>query len=294
MSGRIVLKGKRSIKVGPTSLPMETADGASVTLEDCVSAHESFPNSSGGANSGSKPDDKAPCLAVPKRSKYERRRSPLAGDESPMDGLVVHPETFQAEPAQGFAEGDGTASGNMDEEQKEDVSDHGLLRANSSKRPSTPSLLERKKTKVTLAGRERQHSTTTSSSDDVFHSSLLGSTMSHSGGVGSCSRLSTSAARKGGRTVSADTEWSFDSLTQLHSFFPDGELTVFVGTWNMAEIKVQDEGRDCLCLYMMGGVVCGCGCGWMGVWGVGVGWNGCVGVHVGVWVCMCVSAMSHL
>lgn len=238
MSGRIVLKGKRSNKVGPTSLPME-ADGdvQSVSLEDCVSALESFPSSS--SNTGGKPADKGPGLTVPKRSNYERRRSPLAGDESPMDSLVVHPETFQAEPAQGFAEGDSTESRNMEEAEEEDVSGLSLLRAGLSKRPSTPSLLERKKTKVTLTDRERQHSATTSSSDEVFHSSMLGSTLSSGGVAGSYTRLSTSATRKGGRMASADTEWSFDGLSQLHSFFPDRELTVFVGTWNMAEIKVQ-------------------------------------------------------
>ena len=231
-----MLKGKRTNKVGPTSLPME-ADGdvQSVTLEDCVSALESFPSSSN--NTGGKPEDKDSCLTVPKRSNYERRRSPLAGDESPMDSLVVHPETFQAEPAQGFAEGDGTESGNMEEADEEKVSGHSPLRAGLSKRPSTPSLLERKKTKVTATDRERQHSATTSSSDEVFHSSMLGSTLSSSGAAG-YTRLSTTATRKGGRTASADTEWSFAGLSHLHSFFPDRELTVFVGTWNMAEIKV--------------------------------------------------------
>lgn len=235
MSGRLVLKGKRSIKVGPTS-PMETVAGSSVALEDCGSALESFPNSSGSIVD--KPEDKAPCLAVPKRSKYERRRSPLAGDESPMDGLVVHPETFQAEPAQGFADVESTASGTVEYAQKEVASDSDIMRASSTKRHSPHSLLERKKTRVTPMSRERPVSTT-SSSDEVFHGSMLCSTMSQSGVGGRGARLSTAAARKGGRTTSADTEWSFDGLTQLHSIFPDQELTVFVGTWNMAEIKVR-------------------------------------------------------
>lgn len=242
MSGRILLKGKRSIKVGPTTLPMETVDGSSDTLGHCVSALESFPNSSGSSSSTeSKSDDKAPCLAVPKRSKYERRRSPLAGDESPMDGLVVHPEAFHAEPAQGFADVDAASvSGTMEDEQKEGSLDNELLKTtSSSKRPSAHSLLERKKTKVTLTSRERPLSTTTSSSDDVFHSSLLDATLSPSGGAKGRARLSTTAARKGGRTASVDTEWSFDGLTQLQSLIPDQELTVFVGTWNMAEIKVR-------------------------------------------------------
>lgn len=237
MSGRLVLKGKRSIKVGPTS-PMETVDGSSVALEDCGSALESFPNSSGSGSIVDKPEDKAPCLAVPKRSKYERRRSPLAGDESPMDGLVVHPETFQAEPAQGFADVESTASGTVEDAQKEVASDSDIMRASSTKRHSPHSLLERKKTRVTPMSRERPVSTT-SSSDEVFHGSMLCSTMSQSGVGGRGARLSTAAARKGGRTTSADTEWSFDGLTQLHSIFPDQELTVFVGTWNMAEIKVR-------------------------------------------------------
>ena len=264
MSGRILLKGKRSIKVGPTTLPMETVDGSSDTLGHCVSALESFPLSSS-SSTESKSDDKAPCLAVPKRSKYERRRSPLAGDESPMDGLVVHPETFHAEPAQGFADVDvASVSGTMEDEQREGSLDNELLKTtSSSKRPSAHSLLEsKKKTKVTLTSRERPLSTTTSSSDDVFHSGLLDpTTMSPSGGARGRARLSTTAARKGGRTASASTEWSFDGVTHLQSLIPDQELTVFVGTWNMAEIKVRTYVPVCVYVCMWGeGRVCSAPC----------------------------------
>lgn len=91
--------------------------------------------------------------------------------------------------------------------------------ASSSKSPRTPSPL-----------RMTQHSN-------------LYSTGSPSSGMLSLpsplTPLLTTQMRKGGTLPSINTNWECDGEALLESAFPERELTVFVGTWNMQEHKVR-------------------------------------------------------
>ena len=50
--------------------------------------------------------------------------------------------------------------------------------------------------------------------------------------------LLTASARKGGRIASADTDWSFDGVSQLENILPDKQISIYIATWNMHNEKV--------------------------------------------------------
>ena len=169
-------------------------------------------------------------LTVPKG--YDSKLSPLAGDTVPLDHIVVHPENLQlqASPAVGFSEPfDSTDSKKNDPTISIKV---------SSKRSSsiTTKQQEKKLKLVNVSQRVSPHFNSVSStcSEDMSITSTnvsLGGRLYHP--------LSTSSVRKGGCNVSAETQWDFDGRALLSSYFPDHEVTIFIGTWNMGELKVR-------------------------------------------------------
>ena len=168
---------------------------------------------------------------------YETKRSPLAGDESPLTE-AVHPEKNKSTPVVGFVdENSSYASENLGCSVKgmDDVFVNTKLKS-SSKRSPAPTVAQ-KRSKFHTEDRPRYHFSVTGT-DEVFTRSS-----SSTSSIGQCPALLTSTARKGGRVPSADTVWENDAKSLMHSYFPDQEVTIFVGTWNMAEIKVTSAHR---------------------------------------------------
>jgi hypothetical protein len=170
-------------------------------------------------------------LRVPKA--YDSKLSPLAGDTVPLDHVVVHPENeqLQASPVVGFSDtSEGVSNG----------SNFGV-RVNSKRSSSILAQQQEKKLKVVNVPQRANHFSSLSPTSSCSSGDMSVSDANVSIGRKGCQPLLTTTARKGGRNVSADTVWDFNGPGLLESYFPDREVSVFVGTWNMGEMKVRTQ-----------------------------------------------------
>lgn len=173
-------------------------------------------------------------LRVPKA--YDSKLSPLAGDTVPLDHVVVHPENeqLQASPVVGFSDtSEGVSNG----------SNFGV-RVNSKRSSSILAQQQEKKLKVVNVPQRANHFSSLSPTSSCSSGDMSVSDANVSIGRKGCQPLLTTTARKGGRNVSADTVWDFNGPGLLESYFPDREVSVFVGTWNMGEMKDLPDSID--------------------------------------------------